>query len=74
MFQMKLAELDPDKLIRAPQVSEITGVKSSTLAQWRYGGCSPIPYSKIGKRLVVYRLGDVLDYVKAQRILGVPHG
>lgn len=68
MTGLKLAEQDPDKLIRAPQVSEITGVKSSTLAQWRYAGDSPIPYSKLGKRLVVYRLGDVLDYVRAQRV------
>ena len=71
MNPLKLADQDPDKLIRASQVSEITGAKVSTLAQWRYEGCSPIPYSKIGKRLVAYRLGDVLDYVKSQRVGGV---
>lgn len=70
MNSQRLAEQDPDKLIRAAQVSDITGVKVSTLAQWRYEGCSPIPYSKIGKRLVAYRLGDVLDYVRAQRVGG----
>jgi predicted DNA-binding transcriptional regulator AlpA len=70
MFLTKLSDLDPDQYIRAPHVSGITGVKASTLAQWRYAGDSPIPYSKIGKRLVVYRLGDVLDYVKAQRVGG----
>lgn len=70
MFSTKISDLDPDQYIRAPQVSDITGVKTSTLAQWRYAGDSPIPYSKIGKRVVVYRLGDVLGYVNARRVGG----
>lgn len=70
MSLIKLADQDPDKLIRAEVVSDITCVKVSTLAQWRYEGNSPIPYSKIGKRLVAYRLGDVLDYVTSQRVGG----
>lgn len=70
MNGIKLADQDPDKLIRAEAVSDLTCVKVSTLAQWRYQGNSPIPYAKIGKRLVAYRLGDVLDYVKSQRLGG----
>lgn len=62
-----LRELDPDHLISSAELSSIIGIKQSTLAQWRWAGVSPIPYTKIGSRRVLYRVGDVIDYIDRHR-------
>ncbi len=62
---------DEDKeyldLLTPDEVSEMLGVKTQRLAEWRMGrGNVTIPYIKIGKR-VRYRRRDILDFLKSQR-------
>jgi len=54
------------QLITAVQVSEITGIPTATLAQWRYRKCG-IPYLRIGG-LVRYDLADVEAYLQTCRV------
>ncbi len=53
-------------LLTAQEVSEITSVPQSTLAQWRYRG-QGIPYLRIG-RLIRYDAADVALYLQRCRV------
>ncbi|RIJ26382.1 helix-turn-helix domain-containing protein [Henriciella mobilis] len=62
---------DEDKeyldLLTPDEVSEMLGVKTHRLAEWRMGqGNVNISYLKIGK-YVRYRRRDILDFLKSQR-------
>ena len=52
------------KLLRVPEVSELTGIPEATLRFWRHAGTGP-PSAKLGRR-VVYRETDVNDWVDEQ--------
>lgn len=54
------------KLLNPDEVSQITGIPTSTLAQWRYRKIG-IPYLRIG-RLVRYDSADVDTYLQRCRI------
>lgn len=54
------------KLLTPEEVSLLTGVPTTTLAQWRYRKIG-IPYLRIG-RLVRYDLADVESYLQSCRI------
>ena len=54
------------QLFTAEEVSEITGVPLSTLAQWRYRK-QGIPYLRMG-RLVRYDAADVESYLQRCRV------
>ena len=54
------------KLLAPAEVSQITGVPTATLAQWRYRKTG-IPYLRIG-RLVRYDTADVDNYLQRCRI------
>lgn len=54
------------KFLAAEQVSELTGIPVSTLAQWRYRKHG-FPYLRIG-RLVRYDAADVEAYLQCCRI------
>lgn len=54
------------QLLTAEQVSKITGIPVTTLAQWRYRKRG-IPYLRIG-RLVRYDADDVHAYLQSCRI------
>ena len=49
------------------QVSELTGFKLPTLRNWRFERRG-IPYLRIGKRSIRYKLQDVIDYMETRRI------
>lgn len=54
------------KLLTPEDVSELTSIPDTTLAQWRYRKTG-IPYLRIG-RLVRYDLADVDAYLQRCRI------
>lgn len=54
------------KLLNPEEVSQLTGISTTTLAQWRYRKVG-IPYLRIG-RLVRYDTGDVDLYLQRCRI------
>lgn len=54
------------KLLSADEVSELTGIPGTTLAQWRYRK-QGMPYLRIG-RLVRYSQADVDSYLQRCRI------
>lgn len=52
------------KLLRVPEVSELTGIPEATLRFWRHVGTGP-PSAKLGRR-VVYREAEVIAWIDAQ--------
>ena len=51
--------------LNAKEVSEMLGIKSQTLANWRFQGRN-LPYSKIG-RIIRYSLQDVIQFTESRR-------
>jgi predicted DNA-binding transcriptional regulator AlpA len=55
------------KNLLSPQnVSEITGIALSTLAQWRSQKCA-IPYCKLGRK-IGYHPDDIQQYLESCRV------
>jgi hypothetical protein len=50
-------------LIPPAKVAEMTGFTVGTLSVWRSTGRCSLPYVKLGRK-VMYRLQDVLDFIK----------
>ena len=65
-MEIPITETDRRKLLTPEQVSKMTTIPTSTLAQWRYRKRG-IPYLRIG-RLVRYDLADVNAYLRRCRI------
>lgn len=57
-----------EKLLRLPEVAEMTGLPTNTLRFWRHQGTGPRS-AKLGRR-VVYRERDVVDWINRQFDLG----
>ena len=57
------------KLLRIPEVSELTGIPEATLRFWKHRGIYGPPSAKLGRR-VVYREADVIAWVDAQFEVG----
>lgn len=55
-----------EKLLNPCEVSELTGIPTATLAQWRYRK-QGMPYLRIG-RLVRYDQADVIAWLQRCRI------
>lgn len=53
------------ELIRLPRVLELVPVSPSTLGRMVEAGTFPSPIS-LSKRIVVWRLRDVLDWIESQ--------
>ena len=53
-----------DKLLRIPEVAELTGIPENTLRFWRQAGRGP-KSAKFGRR-IVYRESDVLAWIQEQ--------
>lgn len=53
------------KLLRIPEVSELTGIPEATLRFYRSRGTGGPKSAKLGRR-VVYREADVQDWIEAQ--------
>lgn len=52
------------KLMRIPEVAEMTGIAPATLRFWRHEGRGP-KSAKLGRR-IVYREADVLAWIDEQ--------
>lgn len=52
--------------LNAKQVSEMLGIQSQTLANWRFQGRN-LPYSKIG-RIIRYSLQDVIQFAEMKKV------
>jgi excisionase family DNA binding protein len=48
--------------LQTPDLAEKLGVSIRTIERWRYDGL--IPFKKIGRRVVLHRLDDVLKALK----------
>lgn len=59
-----------NKLLRVPDVAEMTGIPEATLRFWRHAKTGP-KSAKLGRR-VVYREEDVLAWIDAQFDDGSP--
>ena len=57
-------ELDQNRqlFLQTPELAEKLGVSIRTLERWRNDGL--IPFKKIGRRVVLHRLDDVLKALK----------
>lgn len=53
-----------DRLLRVPDVAEITGISEDTLRHWRHKGVGP-PSARLGRR-IVYRESEVQAWIDAQ--------
>ena len=62
----KLKPTDPEKMIQIDELSKLTGL---TPAFWRKNRTSdhPLTFYKISHRCVLYRWGDVEDWLKRHR-------
>ena len=56
---------DDDVLIRRVDMPQYIPVASQTLARWAVAGEGP-RFTKIGKRLVAYRSGDIREWLQGQ--------
>lgn len=56
-----------DQFLNEKQVAELTGISISTLRQARMKK-EGIPYMKVGKKLVRYRLSEVINYMDSKRV------
>ena len=54
------------RFLRAPGAANYLGLSTSTLAKMRLRGDGP-PYSKSGRRVVVYNLADLDAYLAVRR-------
>ncbi len=53
-----------EKLLRLPEVAELTGVPENTLRFWRHQGLGPRS-ARLGRRMV-HRERDVVDWINEQ--------
>lgn len=51
--------------LRAAECAELMGVSVDQLARWRVEGIGP-RFSKLGHRIVVYKLADVHEWIEAR--------
>jgi len=52
--------------LRTKKTAEYLGVSQQILASWRVNGEGP-PYSKLGKRIIVYKVEDLDAWVQQGR-------
>lgn len=58
------------KLLTEQEISEMTGIKKSTLRKWRLEGGGP-PFIKVRGFMIRYPLSEVEEYFKRQMVVGV---
>lgn len=56
---------DDDTLIRRADIPRYLPIASQTLARWAVEGQGP-RFTKLGRRLVAYRAGDIREWLKGQ--------
>ncbi|SDJ99856.1 Helix-turn-helix domain-containing protein [Ferrimonas sediminum] len=55
-----------DNLLTPIEVSDLLGVTIGTLSVWRCKGSYPLPYVKVGRR-VMYKATDVRSFIDKRR-------
>lgn len=66
--QERIFDIDCDVLFTAEQLAAKLNVKVKTIRKWRYEGTlPPETMLKVGRHLVRYRLGKVLEWLNASR-------
>lgn len=62
-----MSDLAGDSLLDTPDAAEVLGVSPRTMEDWRWRGGGP-EWFKVGKRLVRYRLEDLMAFaLKSKR-------
>ena len=60
-------ELDPncteDKLLTSAEAAKYLGLSQAWFARDRWSGCPTIPFIRVAKRTVRYRLSDLLEHL-----------
>ena len=54
--------MEKDRLLRLPQVMELTGLAKSTVWKWVSEGRLPKP-TKLSKRVSVWKESDIMAYI-----------
>jgi len=67
VFMHVEADQNRQIFLQTPDLAEKLGVSIRTIERWRYDGL--IPFKKIGRRVVLHNLGDVL---KALNVFETP--
>jgi excisionase family DNA binding protein len=67
MFDLVKALGINDPLVPASKAAELLGLSRQTLATWRHRGDKRLPWIKLGKRAVRYKLSDVQQFVSENR-------
>lgn len=57
----------PPKLLTTDEAAAMLGVKSKTLATWRWTGKVKLPYVKVGDT-VRYKLADLEKWIEKQTV------
>lgn len=65
--QPQPTELNRNQLISDKQAAIMLGTTTSTLSYWRVLGRKNLPWVKVGAKLVKYQVGDILDFIRAQK-------
>ncbi|WP_085440393.1 helix-turn-helix domain-containing protein [Magnetofaba australis] len=58
--------IEPE-LITPREAAKILGVEPTTLGNWRHTKRYPLPYVKVGKK-VMYRLTDVEEFIESRYV------
>jgi predicted DNA-binding transcriptional regulator AlpA len=62
----KSLEFD-DPLLPTSKAAQLLGISTQTLATWRHRGDKWLPWVKLGKRAVRYKLTDVQQFIAENR-------
>lgn len=63
---------DRNQVLATPAAATFVGLAESTLEKLRVSGSGP-PYCKLGRR-VVYRVGDLIDWLEASKTHNTTQG
>jgi hypothetical protein len=61
-----MTPIDLNSMLDTVTVAALIGIKPQSLVNYRYAKKSPIPYTRIGAKLIRYRYADVLAYLDSQ--------
>jgi hypothetical protein len=67
MSDTTFTPLNPDDFLNTDEAAVILRRQTKTLEQWRWKRIGP-PFIRQGPRSVMYRRGDLVDWMKAQTV------
>jgi len=66
MHQTEKNYLNPDRLVRMPEVLDLVGMSKASLYRMMARN-EFVPRKQIGRRAVGFRMGDVLDWINSRQ-------